>query len=216
MKNVVRFGAFALAVTFMASCAQPPKGEKTELTDAKKVDSTAAAASKEVAVDAGASVINWVGTKITGKHEGTLKVKSGKVNVKEGKVVGGSFVIDMTSINVTDLDEKSGKGKLEGHLKDKDFFAADKFPEGKFEITAVKEQAGKDGMTHEVEGNLTLRDQTKGIKFPAKITVGADGAVNASTVQFLVDRQQFGIAYTGKKDDLISDQMGIRITLVAK
>ena len=53
------------------------------------------------------SVINWVGYKVTGQHEGTIKLLNGSLNFKENTLVGGKFAMDMTSINTTDLEGDS-------------------------------------------------------------------------------------------------------------
>ncbi|MGB0261158.1 MAG: YceI family protein, partial [Flavobacteriaceae bacterium] len=65
--------------------------------------------------------VNWTGYKVTGQHSGTLALKSGSINIQDGQLVGGEFVVDMTSLTVTDLKGK-GKANLEGHLKSDDFF----------------------------------------------------------------------------------------------
>lgn len=216
MKSISQFFLLAMVALFAVACSQAPKGEKVEGTDAKKVDSAAvtAATVKDVQVDVAASKIEWLGTKVGGQHNGDLKIKSGSIKVDGGKIVGGSFILDMASITVLDLKDKM-KADLEKHLKDGDFFETNKFPEGKFEITAVKEEK-KDGSTHVVEGNLTLKGVTKGVSIPANVTVDANGAVTATTPQFVIDRQQFGITYKGMKDTPINDGMGIKITLSAK
>jgi hypothetical protein len=46
--------------------------------------------------------------------------------MKGNQVVGGSFVLDMTSINATDLSGEYQQ-KLNGHLKNGDFFEVEKF-----------------------------------------------------------------------------------------
>src|SRR6187397_855443 len=65
--------------------------------------------------DVAASKIEWHAEKVTGKHNGTVKLASGEVNNNHGQL-GGKFVVDMRSIAVTDLPEDR-RGKLEGHLK---------------------------------------------------------------------------------------------------
>jgi serine/threonine protein kinase len=180
-------------------------GETKEVTKIEEV--------KTFNVDLAASKLMWEGSKVSGKHNGTINLKSGSLQIKGLELVGGSFVIDMNSITVTDLKDKM-KSSLEGHLKTGDFFETEKYPEGKFEITGVKDQAGE-GTTHIVSGNLTLKDKSLGINIPANVKI-ENGTVKAYTPQFTLDRTKFGITYTGMKDNLISNMMGIKIMLIAK
>ena len=112
------------------------KGEKNENGEAGEV-ATASAESTTYVVDTKTSVIEWIGSKPAGKHNGTINLKSGEVAVKNDSIQSGKFVIDMNSIVVTDLKAGDGKEDLEAHLKgtgDKEgedhFFNVGKFPEG--------------------------------------------------------------------------------------
>jgi polyisoprenoid-binding protein YceI len=211
MKNLIKSLMFLAVVGFLASCSQAPAGEEAKTGETKEVAKTDEA--KALNVDLAASKIEWEGSKVTGKHNGTINLKSGSLQVKGNELVGGSFVIDMNSIAVTDLKDK-GKADLEGHLKTGDFFETEKFPEGKFEITGVKAQAGE-GTTHIISGNLSLKDKSLGIEIPANVKI-ENGTVTASAPQFTVDRTKFGITYTGMKDNLINNMMGIKLELSAK
>lgn len=201
------FGAFVVASVF-ASCAAPA-GEKAETGDAQEV--TEVAGDATYTVDAAASQLTWEGAKVTGKHSGTMNISEGSLQVKEGALVGGSFTLDMVSIAVTDLEAGKGKEKLEGHLKTGDFFEVEKYPSGKFEITEAKKG---EGAAYDITGNLTLKDVTKSVTFKADVTI-ADGKVTATAPQFTIDRTLWGITYTGMKDDLINNNMGVGIKLVA-
>ncbi len=213
MKNLFNNLMFFAAVGIMASCSQAPAGEEVKTEETKEVKAADAEA-KTLTVDAAASSMNWEGSKVTGKHSGTVKIKSGTLQVKGTELVGGSFVIDMTSITVTDLKDKA-KADLEGHLKTGDFFEVEKFAEGKFEITGVKAEAGAEGATHVISGNLTLKDKSHGVSIPATVKI-ENGEMTATTAQFTIDRQNWGIKYAGKKDDLINDKMGIKLSIKAK
>jgi polyisoprenoid-binding protein YceI len=217
MKSTIHALAFFALMGSFAACSTAPDGKKVEITDAKTTATTpATTAAKTLNVDLAASKVEWLGTKTGGQHSGDMKLKSGSLQVEGGKLIGGSFVLDMTSIAVTDLNDKE-KADLEGHLKTADFFEVEKHPEGKFEITAVKEAAGADGQTHLISGNLTLKGVTKGVnEFPAKVAI-SDAGVQASTPQFTIDRQVWGINYkSSMKDVVLNDNMGIKITLAAK
>lgn len=129
------------------------------------------------------STIKWVGKKVTGEHAGTINFKKGNVIVKGHDVIGGEFVVDMTTISVTDLSGK-GKEKLEGHLKADDFFGVEKFPEASFKITEVE------GTT--VKGDLTIKGHTEKLAFVLEI--------KDNTISGLVkiDRTKFDIRYGSK------------------
>ena len=56
-----------------------------------------------------------------------------------------------------------------------------------------------------------MHGKTRPLAFPATVTVG----VSATTVtaSFDINRQNWGIAYPGKPDDLIKDDVQIRLNL---
>ncbi|MGY5354433.1 YceI family protein [Wenyingzhuangia sp. IMCC45467] len=156
-------------------------------------------------IKVGKSTIAWVGKKVTGEHSGTISFKEGDVKVKNGSLVGGSFVVDMNSINVTDL-EGEYKGKLEGHLKSDDFFGVEKYPEATFVITSVKGNV--------VKGDLTIKGHTEKEAFTL---ITKDNTISGNVV---IDRTKFGIRYGSNsffdnlKDKAINDQFELTINIV--
>lgn len=214
MKNL-KTGILAVSTAMlMVACGSTP-GEKVEAKEEQEVQ-TAAVTAKTLNVDAAASQVMWVGAKPTGTHEGTLNVKDGTLKMEEDKLVAGSFTLDMTSIAVTDLEGEE-KGKLEGHLKMGDFFEVEKYPTATFEISKIEAVEGKENVTHNITGNLTMRDQTKSVTLPAKVGY-VDGVLTAETPDFKIDRTEWGIEYKSSKvgDMAINDEMGIKIKLQAK
>ncbi len=209
MKQIFNSILLLAAIACLASCGNAPKGEKAVTDVAKEVKKAMAA--KSYAVTEG-STVHWTGSKISGKHTGTFNVSGGNVDVKDGKVVGGKFTVDINSINCTDLAAGDGKEDIEGHLKSPDFFDVAKHPTSTFEITSV---AGGN-----VTGNLTLMGTTKSISFPADITV-TDTGVNVMTTDFTINRTDFGMKYgsatfiDGLKDKAINDEVGLKIELKA-
>jgi polyisoprenoid-binding protein YceI len=217
MKSLFKLFAFAALVGFMAvSCAPEVEGEKVETGDAKKVDEEKAAEAKTLAVDAAASTVNWEGSKIGGKHTGTIAIKEGSVEVKGDEIVGGTFVFDMGNMTVTDegMDDET-KAKLVGHLSSGDFFEIEKFPTATFTITNVTAEEGE-GTTHRIEGNLKMRDTEKSISFAAKVDM-AEGSLTAEAPQFVINRQDWGIDWQNPmKESALSDDMGISLSISAK
>ncbi len=221
MKLVLNVLCTMLAVGLIFSCKSDVK--KAETSEAAEV---ATASGKDYTVDTGKSKIFWEGSKVAGTHAGDMKLSSGSVTVGNGKVTGGNFVIDMNSINVTDL-EGDKKAYLEGHLKGSaddnadDFFNVNKYPTASFEITKVTDVDGDPEANHLVYGNLTLKDVTKQIGFRAQIDVNAAG-VSVKTPKFGIDRTEWGIKYGSDKffdnlaDKAINDKMEIAIELMAK
>lgn len=209
MKKLVLFSA--AAVMLLASCAGNPEGKKADTKDSVEVANTVVAGTS-LTVDTVASVVVWKGTKVTGSHEGTIKIKTGAVNVDNSAITGGNFVLDMNTISSTDLTGEY-KEKLDGHLKADDFFAVATNPESSFTITEVK--AGATPQDAVISGNLTIKGITKNITFDAKVEEISDASVKA-TADFNIVREDWGVSYPGKKDDLISKEINFKVTLVAK
>ena len=65
------------------------------------------------------SSIAWEGGSATTTHNGLIGLKSGTLEISDGKLTGGTFEVDMTSI--TNLDVSEAYRGLENHLKSEDF-----------------------------------------------------------------------------------------------
>lgn len=204
------FLSLAAGALVLASCVGNPEGKKAETADS--VETVASSdTGNELTVDTALSNVEWTGKKVSGQHHGDVQVKSGSLTVDEGKLVGGNFVIDLTSINNLDL-EGEFKGKLEGHLKSADFFDVENHPEATFEITDVKDGATAGAVV--ISGNLTIRGVSKNITFDAQVEDASDTAVKA-TADFNIARDDWGVSYKGQADDLISKEINLKVTLVA-
>ena len=172
---------------------------------------TTVATAQTKKIDVKKSTINWVGKKVTGQHSGTINFSDGTIAINGKSIRGGSFTVDMTSINTTDLEAGKGKEKLDGHLKADDFFGTDKYPTAKLEIKLISDNG--DG-TSNVTANLTIKDQTHPVNFVLK-TKG-----NTATTSFKVDRTKYGIKYgsgsffDGLGDKTINDEIELSVTLV--
>ena len=158
--------------------------------------------------------IQWWGYKIAkteaSSHYGTLNLKNGEIEVKRGKLTGGSFVLDMNSINSTDLQGKA-KESLDG-----DFFEVEKYPTAVYKITSVSSGSKKKGFNSTVNGQLTLKGKTANVSFPANIIVDKNG-VSLVSDKFSFNRQIFGVAYKATiKDVVIKDEIDLVVKIFAK
>lgn len=131
------------------------------------------------------SSVTWKGYKVTGSHVGTIALKQGSLEFKEGALIGGEFIMDMASIENTDL-EGEYKGKFEGHLKSDDFFGVATYPTAKLVFNKVK-STGKN--SYEVTGDLTIKDKTNPVTF--EISVYG----NKATASLKIDRTLYGVKY---------------------
>lgn len=167
----------------------------------------ATAQNKKVNVEK--SKINWVGKKLTGEHSGTIAFKEGTLVFTKNKLKGGSFTVDMTSINTTDLTGDYKKN-LDGHLKADDFFGVEKYPTAKLDFKLISDNG--DG-TYNVTADLTIKGITKPITFP--ITVKG----NTATAKLNVDRTKYDIKYKSKNffenlgDNVINDEFELTVNL---
>lgn len=164
-------------------------------------------------VDASKSSITWVGKKLTGSHNGTINLQSGALSFNGKKLAAGNFVLDMNSIKDAD-----NSANLEKHLKDADFFGADKFPTSTF---VIKNVTGN-GAAVTVNGDLTIKGITKPISFPATLAWNADGSVTATADKIIVDRTKYDIKFRSKTifpeigNKMINDEFELSVKLVAK
>jgi polyisoprenoid-binding protein YceI len=160
--------------------------------------------------------LKWTGEKVSGEHFGHVTVKSGEVIFNDGKLIGGNFVMDMTTITVEDI-EGEWQQKLLGHLQSDDFFSVNQHKEAKFVVTNIKDyENGKAKVT----GNLTIKGITKQVRFDVNHSV--KGGVYTATGQIKIDRTKFDIKYNSGNffenlgDKLIYDDFTIDLNLIAK
>ncbi|GET46147.1 YceI family protein [Capnocytophaga felis] len=215
MKKII-LNALVISTLTLASCNNTNTQQKAEMTtETEQMQMETEKVQKEEAkfayTVAPTSVIEWVGTKPTGKHNGTVNVTEGGVNTDNQTITSGKFIIDMNTITVSDLAAGDGKEDLEEHLKgtgkeeaEDHFFNVKKFPTATFELKSF------DGTN--IVGDLTIKGITKEVSFPATVTV-TDTEVNIESKAFKINRVDFGVNYASKsvfgdlKDKFINDEM---------
>lgn len=168
-------------------------------------------------VDTQASSVQWIAGKVGGSHNGAISITSGNLVFNGKALKGGSFLIDMGSISISDLQGKSNENLLK-HLKSDDFFSVDKSPSSKFDITKVT-AAGTDRVT--ITGILSIKGISNSITFPATVKRSKNTVV-AVAKGVKVDRTKYDIKYRSKSffgdigDKAIDDEFELSINLVAK
>ncbi len=165
------------------------------------------------------STFKWHATKVTGQHYGVVTFKSGSVIVNGKNLVGGEVMVDMTTLDATDLTGEY-HDKLVGHLKSDDFFSVEKFNTATLKVkqaTAMKADAK--GNNYTIVADLTIKGITNEVTFPAIVVVkGSEVVVNAD---FDINRTKWDIRYgsasfiEGIGDKAISDNFNVKVRLVA-
>lgn len=217
--------AIVTMAVFMSACADPAANKPKATTSAPSTNAPAntapavdtaktdvlsgfKAAGTELTIAPDKSKVEFTGSKVTGKHDGGFKSFKGVIDLVGGKAETSRvlFEIDMASV-FTDADG------LTKHLQTGDFFEVEKFPKSSFVSTGIAADAAKGEGNYIVTGDLEMRGVKKSVRFPAAITISPDGA--AVKAEFSINRKDFGIVYAGKADDLIRDDVVLRLDLTA-
>lgn len=180
--------------------------------DTTEGTATTALADGTMNVDTSASDVEWNGTMVgVYTHTGNVHLTSGTVTIQDGKISGGSFVVDLTSISPTDENfnpkEDKTPEKLVGHLKSEDFFHVAEHPTAQFEVT------GSEG--DQVMGNLTIR----GITHPEtvqNVSISEEDGKAVISGELTFDRNKYEVAFKHPMQDMvISDEVKMDVKLVA-
>lgn len=211
--NFLKITLLAFITVGAMSCKNNEKNADVEVAEAAEATETAVA----YTVDTAASTIKWEGKKPTATHHGTISLADGTLFVNNGEIEAGDFTIDMKSIKVEDLEGES-KANLEAHLmgtvegKEGDFFNTNKYPTAKFELTGMENNM--------VKGNLTIKDKTNAVAFPAKVAVDGD-KITFTSESFEIDRTKWGANFGSKSvfdnlgDKFVHDEIKLTVTLTA-
>jgi len=199
MRGRLAITILAGLIIFTTACNDPAADTtKARTGEAAQVTSPAPAQGQKYVITPQNSKIEFVGSKVTGKHNGSFGDFSGQLDyagTPENSRVNITIKTDSIATDTPDLTK---------HLKTPDFFDVAKFPEASFVSTAIK-AGGENGASHTVTGNLTMHGVTKAITFPATINVTPDAATVESS--FSINRKDFGINYAGAADNLIRDNV---------
>jgi len=197
MKTIIP--AFALLL-LIAACGGP-KSDQAK-TEAEK--EAAEASGTTYTLDTTATQVTWQAAHKGGvaPRFGNIKVTGGSLSVEDGALTAGDLELSLAALqvdpkSVTEADKKYTD--LEGHLKSPDFFDVEKYPTAKFVITSVapydstQQKSLLPDATNLISGNLTLKDSTLNITFPAKLAVTENEVTGEA--KFTIDRSAWGINY---------------------
>ena len=226
----------------ISGCTREPKSDVATISHAEKAETLNDG--KLYVIDTGKSLITWVGTKPTGRHNGIIRLKEGDISILEEKdkkkklkkiinITKVNAIIDMNTVDVVDLtDNPTQYRKLKNHLHSEDFFNTSEFPEAEFNLISLipfakdslfREDNGYTIMnpTHSVKGNLTIKDTTLAIQFPAKIDLRNSRLVVSA--KFNIDRTNWNINYLNEndpvaraKDGFIHNIVHVSVDIIAR
>ena len=213
MKNFLFPALFAVAVMGAAPAASAQKNNSAKMA-------TNAPGYK---LQPQLSTLGWDGKAVTHSHNGTMNFTTGELLVKGNAIVGGNVTVDMKSLKASDIKDAESQGKFVGHMSSDQFFNVAAFPTANFKIVSVApiKSATKDADNATITGDLTIKDKTNRISFPAKVGV-KDGLASAAG-KVTIDRIKFGITTMSKAtlaetmaDKVIYDNFDLAFNVIAK
>lgn len=166
-------------------------------------------------VDPSKSTLVWTAKKVVGFHTGNVPITSGELKIADKKIIGGTFVIEVASLTVTDITDPASNARLTNHLKNDDFFSVDKFPSSTFKVTSADLKSGNNYI---IKGDLTIKGITHPIEFSASVKQTAGVVTAEATIP--VDRTKYDIKFRSSNffenlgDRAIYDEFTLDLLLV--
>lgn len=172
---------------------------------------------KKFKIENAHSKIEWIGRKVTGSHNGTIDIIDGTLDFEDGRLSGGLFTMDTTSIKILDVADAATNAQFAGHLASEDFFSSEKFPTATYTITAVTPNAGSQ---YHIEGDLTIRGITHPVAFDA--SVSSNGDTLTASGKIVLDRTKYDMKFRSGNffkdlgDNLIYNDVNLNVRITAK
>ena len=166
-------------------------------------------------IDKNNSLVRWIGRTPVKFHDGTINILEGSFSLDDKGIFEGNIIMDMNSINCTDLTG-GGKNNLEAHLKNDDFFSVDKYATSTIDISS--DMKSLNGMVN-FEGNLKIKNISNPISFKSTIDQTKDGKYKAIS-KLTFDRSKYNIKYKSKSffndlgDKFINDEIEIELEII--
>jgi polyisoprenoid-binding protein YceI len=196
-------------ILFSSACANPAtdKPKAVVATPATEAQSPRAAAAETLPITPSNSKIEFTGSSPKEANHGSFRKFAGQIELAGEKPESSRVSVDIEANSV-----ETEEAKLTTHLKSADFFDVAKFPKASFVSTEIK-AGGEKGATHTVTGNLEMHGVKKAITFPATIKVASDAVSMES--EFVINRKDFGIVYPGPANNLIRDDVVLKLSVRA-
>ncbi len=198
---------FLLAGVVFYSCTGGAKKQDAEGKKSGDMSETA-----NLNVNLSESMVAWEGEMLNiYKHNGTLDLSEGSLKLKNGKVVEGTFVVDMYTMKATDEkynpDEGKTKEKLIGHLSAPDFFDVENYPTASFVVTGSED--------NNVRGNLTVKGISN-VETIKNVNVKKNEDKYIIEGQLIFNRKDYEVSFDmPTKEKVLSDDIILDISLVA-
>jgi polyisoprenoid-binding protein YceI len=163
------------------------------------------------------STVNWTGKKVLGLHTGSINISNGFIEIIDNNIVSGEIEIDMTSIVITDIEDKKTNQDFLAHLLNDDFFAVDKFKIAKLVLNGSSKIENNKS---KIEGMLTIKDITHPVSFTATVEIFTNTL--HSLGEMVIDRTLYNIRYGSGKflenlgDNLIYDDFVLQFKLIGQ
>ncbi|GFO69999.1 sulfurtransferase [Geomonas limicola] len=155
-------------------------------------------AERSYRIDIGKSQVAWTGRNLNGRHTGTLAISSGEISIAHGQLTG-RLVIDMKSLSNLDLQQADFRDMLINHLLSDDFFEVEHYPQAEARLKSWSPIAGATPgrANYLIEADLTIKEITHPVQFPALVAPEAEGIKAQATLE--IDRTQWNIRYGSGK-----------------
>lgn len=219
MKVIKSLSYLIVSGIILFSCDQNKPNEEEQITTEPTVSPAPSEPMDTVVyqIDTANSILKWTGKKVTGQHNGKIKIQNGELKAVGNELIGGNVILNMSSIVNEDLTDKTMNDKLIGHLASEDFFNVSKYPTAQYVITGSNPGEKDEEI---VNGKLTIKDKTEELSFPAKIKF--DENKISATGKAVMDRTKWDIRYGSGKffkglgDKMIYDEIELEFDIVTK
>ena len=206
--------SMSLIFLMILSCESNKSKSKDKISNnPKKLETSVVIPEGKYNIDVSNSIVKWLGRTPIKSHDGVISILEGSFSVNEKSFLKGLVVIDMNTINCTDLSG-GGKTNLEGHLKNDDFFSVNTYPQAK--ISMVSNLKSVDGLI-EFQGALEIKGKTNPIIFKSKIE--KQNGIYKAKGSFNINRALYDVKYRSKSffsdlgDKFINDEIEIEIEI---